>query len=85
MLCIPQKLVERGTGAGCHDIEGLMPRRFHTGVANFEVQPQPSANFRQERALLCDGFEERDLYAVSQKFGQNDARKAGTAAEIGEG
>ena len=64
MLCIPQKLVERRASAGGHDIEGLLGGRFHAGVADFEVQPQPSANFRKKRALLGDRLEQRDLNPI---------------------
>jgi len=85
MLCIPQQLVERRAGAGGDDIERLMIRRFHAGVANFEVQPQSSAHLREKRAFLGDGFEQRDLYAVSEKLCQNDAGETAAAAEIGEG
>lgn len=45
ILCIPKKLVERRTGTRGDDIEGQAFDIFHAGVANFWVQPKPSADF----------------------------------------
>ena len=57
ILCIPKKLAERRTGACGHDIEGQALDIFHTGIANFWVQPKPSADFLQKRALFGGCFE----------------------------
>lgn len=84
MLCIPQELAERRTGAGGDDIEIFCRHGFHSRILDFRIQFQSFADGPQESALFGDGFEQRDLRAASQKLGQHQPRKASATAEICE-
>jgi len=85
MLCIPQKLIERRTGAGGDDVETFCRRCFHARILDSRIQFESVAHSLQKGALFGDGFEKCDPNAISQKLSQNKSRETSAAAEIGEG
>ena len=82
MLCIGEQLVQRRAGTGGDDVKCQRLNIFHSGVANFWVQPEFSGYFRQKGALLGSRFEERDPSPITQEFCQNQSRESGPASEI---
>ena len=82
MLCIPQKLVERRTGAGGHDIKGLGRGGFHAFIADDDIKPEPVARRFQELAFLGGGFEQRNPHLPTEEFCQHQSRESGAAPQI---
>ncbi len=84
MLCIAEKPVQRGAGASSHDVEYLARGSFHTAVFDTHAEVQPVADGPEESAFLGDRFEQGDLHPAAQQLGQDEPRKAGAAAQIGQ-
>ncbi len=84
MLCIPQKLVERRTGAGCDDIEIFCRRGLHSRILDSRIQFEPVANDLQKSTLFGGRFEQGYLNAPAQESRQYQPWKASAAPEIGQ-
>ena len=84
MLCIPQKLIERGAGTRSDDVKSHGLDIFHPDIANFRIQFQPVTHSLHKSAFFSCRFHKRDLGLASHQFCQHEPRKAGAAAQVDE-
>ena len=85
ILCIAQQLRQRRAGPGGYHVKGLGRCVFHALIAYLHRKLHPLGSSLQKSAFLGRGLKKGDRQPLAQKLCQNQARKACTAAQIGQG
>ena len=82
MSGVGEEFGQGSTGAGGDDVEGVGRGVFHAGVLNGDGQFHALGGGGQKGAFLGRGLVKRDRDPAAQHFGQHQAGKAGTRAQI---
>ena len=83
-LGIAEELGQGGTGPGRHHIKGLGRGILYPEIADDDRQSHALGGGGEEGAFLGGGFVEGHGHLAAQHFRQDQPRKAGAGAQIGQ-